>query len=93
MHFFFKFLFCLIFIIVIYFQIYLIVLTFQASDKLKPAEEIAKEEKQRLDKLEAERLKRMKGIEDDIVVKHRSADDLDDGYVLCLNIFKMNIKS
>jgi len=25
----------------------------------------------------------MKGIEDDGIVKHRSADDLDDGYVLC----------
>lgn len=54
----------------------------QASDKLKSEEEIAKEEKERLEKLESERLKRMKGIEDDGVVKHRSADDLDDGYVL-----------
>jgi len=25
----------------------------------------------------------MKGIEDEGIVKHRSADDLDDGYVLC----------
>ncbi|KAF0762760.1 nucleolar protein 14 isoform X1 [Aphis craccivora] len=51
-----------------------------ASDKLKSEEEIAKEEKERLEKLESERLKRMKGIEDDGIVKHRSADDLDDGF-------------
>lgn len=51
-----------------------------ASDKLKSDEEIAKEEKQRLEKLELERLKRMKGFENDGIVKHRSADDLDDGF-------------
>jgi len=49
---------------------------------LKSKEEIAKEEKQKLEKLESERLKRMKGIEDDDIVKHRSADDLDDGYMI-----------
>lgn len=57
------------------------VIMLQASDKLKSAEEIAKQEKERLEKLESERLKRMKGIEDDGIIKHRSADDLDDGYV------------
>lgn len=51
---------------------------------MKSDEEIAKEEKERLEKLESERLKRMKGIEDDNVIKHRSADDLDDGCVLYL---------
>ncbi|XP_050534140.1 nucleolar protein 14 [Daktulosphaira vitifoliae] len=51
-----------------------------ASDKLKSDEVIAKEEKERLEKLEAERIKRMKGVEDNEVVKHRSADDLDDGF-------------
>jgi len=29
----------------------------------------------------------MKGIEDDGVVKHRSADDLDDGCVLCIVLY------
>lgn len=56
----------------------------QASDKLKSEEEIAKEEKERLEKLESDRLKRMKGIEDDGILKHRSADDLDDGYIIIL---------
>ncbi|VVC31959.1 Nucleolar protein 14 [Cinara cedri] len=51
-----------------------------ASDKLKSEEEIAREEKKRLEKLESERLKRMKGIKDDEIIKHRSADDLDDGF-------------
>jgi len=30
----------------------------------------------------------MKGIEDDGIVKHRSADDLDDGYISLSNRFK-----
>lgn len=53
------------------------------ADKLKSEEELAKIEKQKLEKLERERLARMNG-EDGEVVKgtHRSADDLDDGYLL-----------
>ncbi|CAH0390088.1 unnamed protein product [Bemisia tabaci] len=51
------------------------------SDKLKSEEEIIREEKERLESLEAERLRRMKGIEEDKKIekpKHQSADDLDD---------------
>ncbi|XP_075228435.1 nucleolar protein 14 homolog l(3)07882 [Lycorma delicatula] len=52
------------------------------SDRLKGENEIAREEKDRLEKLEAERLRRMKGLESDSIPapKHRSADDLDDGF-------------
>ncbi|XP_001657340.2 nucleolar protein 14 homolog [Aedes aegypti] len=52
------------------------------ADKLKSEEELANIEKQKLEKLERERLARMKG--DDVEAKgnHRSADDLDDGYLL-----------
>nr|CAD7257690.1 unnamed protein product [Timema shepardi] len=55
------------------------------SDRLKTGDEIAKEEKERLEKLEAERQDRMKGFTDETPVttstnKHRSADDLDDGF-------------
>nr|CAD7570738.1 unnamed protein product [Timema californicum] len=55
------------------------------SDRLKTEDEIAKEEKERLEKLEAERQDRMKGFTDETPVttstnKHRSADDLDDGF-------------
>nr|CAD7454804.1 unnamed protein product [Timema tahoe] len=54
------------------------------SDRLRTEDEIAKEEKERLEKLEAERQDRMKGFTDETPVttsanKHRSADDLDDG--------------
>ena len=53
----------------------------QASDKLKSEEQIAQEEHVKWEKLEEERLKRMAGFsEDDLINKHRSADDLDDGY-------------
>ncbi|KAJ8683005.1 hypothetical protein QAD02_018797 [Eretmocerus hayati] len=50
------------------------------SDKLKSEEEIASEEKIRLEKLEADRLSRMKGFSDESEFQknHRSADDLDD---------------
>ena len=53
----------------------------QPSDRLKSEEEIAKEEKECLEKLEEERIKRMKGFDrsDNKTVAHRSADDLDDG--------------
>lgn len=59
----------------------------QPSDRLKSEDQIASEEKQKLDKLEKERLERMKrsqelNDEDDdepATKKHQSADDLDDG--------------
>lgn len=56
------------------------------TDKLIDPDELAKQEAARLEKLESERLRRMKadGEEDEQeaakVPKHRSADDLDDGY-------------
>ncbi|XP_005175928.2 nucleolar protein 14 homolog [Musca domestica] len=54
------------------------------SDKLISEEDMAKKEKERLERLENERLRRMKADgEDDesnAKPKHRSADDLDDGY-------------
>jgi nucleolar protein 14 len=55
----------------------------QPSDRLKSEEELAREEKERLEKLEMERLQRMHGFKEDFVPerKHRSADDLDDGFV------------
>ncbi|XP_063590156.1 nucleolar protein 14-like [Penaeus indicus] len=51
-------------------------------DKLKTPEEIAKEEREKLEKLEADRVRRMKGEEVKDVKKMRSADDLDDQYIL-----------
>ncbi|KAK6185807.1 hypothetical protein SNE40_007956 [Patella caerulea] len=57
----------------------------KASDRLKTDEEIAKEEKERLEKLEADRLMRMKGIieeENTSEPRHISADDLFDGFNL-----------
>lgn len=54
------------------------------SDKLKSEEEIVQEEKERLEALEADRLARMKGrvSETNDKPKHRSADDLDDRYLV-----------
>lgn len=52
------------------------------ADKLKSEEELANIEKQKLEKLERERLARMKGEEGEVKGQHRSADDLDDGYLL-----------
>ncbi|XP_003397298.2 nucleolar protein 14 homolog [Bombus terrestris] len=54
------------------------------SDKLKSEEEIVKEEKEKLEALEADRLARMKGLVNNISneIKHKSADDLDDGFML-----------
>ncbi|XP_021939078.1 nucleolar protein 14 homolog [Zootermopsis nevadensis] len=51
-------------------------------DRLKSEDELAREEKERLEKLERERLQRMRGLKEDLVPerKHRSADDLDDGF-------------
>lgn len=53
------------------------------SDRLKTEDEIAKEEKERLEKLEQERLERMRGTVAGETKKpvHRSADDLDDDIV------------
>ncbi|XP_062536598.1 nucleolar protein 14 homolog [Armigeres subalbatus] len=52
------------------------------ADKLKSEEELARIEKQKLEKLERERLARMNGEDGEVKGKHRSADDLDDGYLL-----------
>lgn len=55
------------------------------TDRLKTEEELAKEEKERLEKLEADRLRRMRGITEEetyIQPKYRSADDLDDGFAI-----------
>ncbi|XP_027692302.1 nucleolar protein 14 [Vombatus ursinus] len=57
----------------------------QPSDRMKTEEELAKEEQARLKKLEADRLRRMLGKEEDENIKkpkHMSADDLNDGFVL-----------
>ncbi|KAJ8934163.1 hypothetical protein NQ314_013545 [Rhamnusium bicolor] len=53
------------------------------SDRLKSEDELAKEEKEKLEQLEKERLERMKGFIDEKTSKlnHRSADDLDDDFV------------
>lgn len=52
------------------------------SDRLKTEDEVAQEEKDKLDKLEQERLERMRGFPADAhEPKHRSADDLDDEFV------------
>ncbi|KAB0794544.1 hypothetical protein PPYR_11383 [Photinus pyralis] len=54
-----------------------------ATDRLKTEDEIAREEKEKLEQLERERLSRMRGVfEDDKseAPKHRSADDLDDNF-------------
>ncbi|KOC65082.1 Nucleolar protein 14 like protein [Habropoda laboriosa] len=54
------------------------------TDKLKSEEEIIKEEKERLEALEADRLIRMKGLVNNSSneIRHKSADDLDDGFAL-----------
>ncbi|XP_051533623.1 nucleolar protein 14 [Myxocyprinus asiaticus] len=57
----------------------------QPSDKLKSAEELAREEREQLEKLEADRLKRMMGDADEESVQtqtHISADDINDGFIL-----------
>ncbi|XP_033755939.1 nucleolar protein 14-like [Pecten maximus] len=60
----------------------------EATNRLKTDEELAKEEKERLDKLEADRLRRMRGDGDDEEPKrvHFSADDLSDNYALDTSI-------
>lgn len=54
------------------------------SEKLKSEEEIIQEEKERLEKLEANRLARMKGFICDTnnQYRHKSADDLEDGFIM-----------
>lgn len=53
------------------------------TDKLVTEDKLLKKEKARLERLEKERLDRMHGItEEEQKQKHRSADDLDDGYFL-----------
>ncbi|NXN96957.1 NOP14 protein, partial [Rhinopomastus cyanomelas] len=55
------------------------------SERLKTEEELAKEEQARLQKLEADRLRRMRGIDEEAKTKkpsHVSADDLADGFIL-----------
>lgn len=51
------------------------------TDKLDNEEKLVKKEKARLERLEQARLDRMHGLtEEEKKAKHRSADDLDDGY-------------
>ncbi|XP_027747193.1 nucleolar protein 14 [Empidonax traillii] len=55
------------------------------SERMKTEEELAKEEQARLQKLEADRLRRMRGIDeqaDQRKPSHVSADDLADGFIL-----------
>ncbi|NXY20421.1 NOP14 protein, partial [Atrichornis clamosus] len=55
------------------------------SERMKTEEELAKEEQARLQKLEADRLRRMHGIDEQANKKkpsHVSADDLADGFIL-----------
>lgn len=57
------------------------------TDKLGTEEKQLKKEKARLERLEQERIDRMHGItEEEKKPKHRSADDLDDGYFLTTEI-------
>ncbi|NXA10723.1 NOP14 protein, partial [Sapayoa aenigma] len=55
------------------------------SERMKTEEELAKEEQARLQKLEADRLRRMRGIDEQAKKRkpsHMSADDLADGFIL-----------
>ncbi|KYM96153.1 Nucleolar protein 14 [Cyphomyrmex costatus] len=54
------------------------------SEKLKSEQQIIQEEKEKLEKLEADRLARMKGFVCDTgnQFKHKSADDLEDGFIM-----------
>uniref|UniRef100_F7CL12 NOP14 nucleolar protein n=1 Tax=Ornithorhynchus anatinus TaxID=9258 RepID=F7CL12_ORNAN len=57
----------------------------QPSDRMKTEEELARQEQERLKELEADRLRRMLGRDEDDKrpkPKHASADDLSDGFVL-----------
>ncbi|ELT93562.1 hypothetical protein CAPTEDRAFT_227046 [Capitella teleta] len=53
------------------------------TDRMKSDDELAKETRERLEKLEADRVRRMRGLsdgKDSKKPKHVSADDLDDGF-------------
>lgn len=56
----------------------------QPSEKMKTPEELAREAREKLQKLEADRLRRMMGVEvgDSAQQSHMSADDLNDGFIL-----------
>nr|XP_057910411.1 nucleolar protein 14 [Doryrhamphus excisus] len=58
----------------------------QPSEKMKTPEELAREEREKLQKLEADRLRRMMGDEEQAEgtrhQSHLSADDLNDGFIL-----------
>lgn len=57
----------------------------QPSNRMKTEEELVREEEERLKKLEADRLRRMLGKDEDENAKkpkHVSADDLSDGFIL-----------
>ncbi|KAK1883445.1 Nucleolar protein 14 [Dissostichus eleginoides] len=57
----------------------------QPSEKLKTPEQVAREEREKLQKLEADRLRRMMGdqvVESSQSQTHMSADDLNDGFIL-----------
>lgn len=59
----------------------------KATDRLKTPEELALEEKEKLEKLEADRINRMKGVFEETSKEkrasvHRSADDLEDNFAL-----------
>ncbi|XP_066501929.1 nucleolar protein 14 [Hoplias malabaricus] len=57
----------------------------QPSEKLKTPEELAREERERLQNLEADRMRRMLGEVDESSSQkrsHMSADDLNDGFIL-----------
>lgn len=64
----------------------------QPSDKLKSESDIAEEEARKLKELEEERLRRMRGDEPPMQIQsqHRSADDLDDGFVYLISSNRMN---
>uniref|UniRef100_A0A673BAY2 NOP14 nucleolar protein homolog (yeast) n=1 Tax=Sphaeramia orbicularis TaxID=375764 RepID=A0A673BAY2_9TELE len=60
----------------------------QPSEKMKTPEEFAREEREKLQKLEADRLRRMLGEEVEVSgpsQTHMSADDLNDGFILDKN--------
>lgn len=54
------------------------------SDKLKSEEETVREEKEKLEALEADRLARMKGFikDSENEIRHKSVEDLDDGFAV-----------
>lgn len=54
----------------------------EPTNPLKSKEELERIEREKIRKLELERQKRMQDEEGDKVLKHRSADDLDDGYFI-----------